>query len=159
MSALCTHWDTMEIICSTRVELHFRKWPYAADGWEWYWCYKTPPYSPKISLCSAALWYPGICQRPRTWKGSPVWAFVEKSSARCHMKGKKGTWWEMWKCPRRRSVFLADRSFFWSPLDSCCTFSDTFWMAFYSCRCLGLITAWYQLTVQLFSVLSGPNAW
>lgn len=47
-------------------------------------------YSPDISLCRAALWDTHICQKPYSWKGNPMWAFMEKSSVRCHMKGKKG---------------------------------------------------------------------
>lgn len=85
--ALCAHWDTTEnnLWCSAWVECPFLKWPYAADGWEWCWSYRKT-ISQKISLCSAALWY-RVCQRPHTWRGNPLGAFVKKFSVWCHMKG------------------------------------------------------------------------
>lgn len=67
---------------------------------------------------------------------------------------KKGAWREVWKCPRRSIVFLADRGFFEAQWILAASFRILFGWHFTTCRCLGLIAAWYQLTVRLFWGLS-----
>lgn len=114
---------------------------------------KKKNYSAKIFLCSATFCCSCICQRPHTWKASPMWAFVEETSVRCHTKGGgKTDLMGNVEMPQEEKCLFSWQKLLWSMLDTCCTFSDTFWMAFYNCRCLGLIAAWYQLTVKLFAV-------